>query len=190
MQRSKALGVDLDDLADLVRLWDGKDCAPVQERLRSMVHEQRVATRQRLEELTQLAGDLDAVGASIGDASCGPDCACLQPVAKAGSEPTTAPERSIGAACTLTGDEVRERLAAWRALRDRATSIEDLPDGARLAFEEAEPVAQIADLASRESRCCAFYRFDLRVDGPMRQLDVTAGPGGAPAVRALLGLDR
>jgi len=28
-----------------------------------------------MEELTKLAADLDAVGASIGDAACGPDCA-------------------------------------------------------------------------------------------------------------------
>lgn len=56
-QRAKALGVELDDLADLVRLWDGNECAPVQERLRAMVHEERTATRQRLTELTQLASD-------------------------------------------------------------------------------------------------------------------------------------
>jgi len=190
VQRAKALGIELDDLADLVRLWDGDECAPVQARLRAMVHEQRSAARQRLEELTQLSTDLDAVGASIGDSACGPDCACLQPVASSSSEPPMAPERLIGAACTLNSDEMRKRLGEWRELRDRATAIEPLAGGARLAFDSGEPVAPIADLLARESECCAFYTFTLLVDGPTRQLDISAGAGGEPAVRALIGLDQ
>lgn len=154
-----------------------------------MVHEQRAATRERLEELTQLASDLDAVGASIGDAACGPDCACLQPVSATGSELPIANERLIGAACSLNSDEMRERLAEWRSLRDRATAIEPLPGGARLAFDAAEPVAPIADLLARESECCSFYTFTLRVGGPVPQLDISAGAGGEPAVRALVGLE-
>ena len=188
VQRAKALGVELDDLADLVRLWDGAECAPVQDRLRSLVHEQRGATRERLEELTQLAADLDAVSASIGDAACGPDCACVQPVVTAAAELPLAPERLIGAACKLNSDEMRERLAEWRGLRDRATSIEALPGGARLTFDPADPVGPIADLVSRESECCAFYTFTVRIDGPTRQLDISAGVGGEPAVRALIGI--
>nr|MBA3739752.1 MerR family transcriptional regulator [Chloroflexota bacterium] len=126
VQRAKALGIELDDLADLVRLWDGEGCAPVQERLRAMVHDQRTATHQRMEELTKLAADLDAVGASIGDAACGPDCACLQPVAESASEPPVVSERLIGAACTLDATQLRERLREWRELRDRATSVEPI----------------------------------------------------------------
>lgn len=101
-----------------------------------------------------------------------------------------APERLIGAACTLNSVEMRERLAEWRGLRDRATSIEALPNGARLTFDSAEPVGPIADLVSRESECCAFYTFIVRIDGPVRQLDISAGAGGEPAVRALIGVDR
>ena len=190
VQRAKALGVELDDLAVLVRLWDGAECAPVQQRLRSMVHEQRAATRDRLEDLTQLASDLDAVGASIGDAACGPDCACVRPPATTASERTVAPERLIGAACSLNSDEMRERLAEWRGLRDRATSIEPLTGGARLRCDATEPVGPIADLVSRESECCSFYTFTLRIDGPTRQLDISAGAGGEPAVRALVGLEQ
>jgi hypothetical protein len=32
--------------------------------------------------------------------------------------------------------------------------------------------------------------FALRIDGPTRQLDISAGPGGEPAVRALVGLEQ
>jgi len=101
-----------------------------------------------------------------------------------------APERLIGAACTLNSDELRERLIEWRGLRDRATSIEPLGGGARLSFATNEPVGPIADLVSRESECCSFYTFTLRLDGPTRQLDISAGPGGEPAVRTLIGVDQ
>jgi len=190
VQRAKALGIQLDDLADLVRLWDGEECAPVQERLRAMVHDQRTAARQRTEELTKLAAELDAVGASIGDAACGPDCACLPAVAPPATELPLATERLIGAACALGGGQLRERLRAWRELRDRATSVEPITGGARLAFSADEPIGAVADLAALESECCAFYVFTLQVDGPTRQLEINAGAGGEPAVRALLGLER
>ena len=62
LQRARTLGIELTDIAELVRLWDGDRCEPVQDQLRSKVHEQRLATRERLDTLTQLATDLDAVG--------------------------------------------------------------------------------------------------------------------------------
>lgn len=100
----------------------------------------------------------------------------------------TASERLIGACCNLGSAEMRERLQEWRALRDRSTSIEPIGGGARLTFDAAEPMAAIADLAARESECCAFYTFTLVVDGPTRRLHISAGAGGEVAVRALIGL--
>ena len=191
IQRAKALGVELEDMADLVRLWDGDECAPVQERLREMVHAKRSTTRQLLDELTHLAADLDAVGASIGDAACGPDCACVAPSTTIASTALPiAPERLIGAACTLNSEEVRDRLKEWRALRDRAASVEPIAGGVRLSLATDEPVGPVAHLVAKESECCSFYTFTLTIDGPTRRLGISAGPGGEPAVRALIGLDQ
>ena len=100
----------------------------------------------------------------------------------------TAIDRLIGAACTLSDEDLRERVAEWRALRDRATAIEDLEGGVGLTLAAEEPIVGVAGLVARESECCPFYTFALRVDGPGRRLEVTAGQGGEPAVRALLGL--
>ncbi|MGH2402265.1 MAG: hypothetical protein ACRDE6_06100 [Candidatus Limnocylindria bacterium] len=100
----------------------------------------------------------------------------------------TAIDRLFGAACTLSEQDLRKRVAEWRALRDRATSVEDLDGGVGLTLAADEPIVGVADLVARESDCCPFYTFDLRVDGPGRRLEVTAGQGGEPAVRALLGL--
>ena len=101
-----------------------------------------------------------------------------------------ASERLIGAACTLDSTALRARLMEWQSLRQRSTAMEPLPGGARLVLDGAEPVADVADLVARESDCCPFYTFALRVDGPTRHLDITAGAGGEPAVLALIGAER
>jgi hypothetical protein len=99
-----------------------------------------------------------------------------------------APDPRIGASCTLDAADLRARLAEWRSLRDRALAVETIDGGARLRFSPDEPMDAVARLVALESECCAFYRFTIQVDGPRRELMVDAGPGGAPAVQALLGL--
>ena len=94
----------------------------------------------------------------------------------------------IGAACTLSDPDLRKRLLEWREVRDQALRIERLPGGAQLTFGGDASVAKLADLVARESTCCAFYAFTLRVSGATRELAITAGDGGEPAVLALLGL--
>jgi MerR family copper efflux transcriptional regulator len=98
-------------------------------------------------------------------------------------------DRLIGACCSLSAEELRPRLASWRALRDRATSIEEMSGGARLQLAAREPIDAVAGLVAAEAECCPFYTFVLRVDGAARQLEISAGIGGEPAVRALIGLE-
>jgi hypothetical protein len=80
------------------------------------------------------------------------------------------------------------RLREWSALRDRAKEVREVPGGRALTLTDDEPIAAAADLAVRESECCAFYTFTLRLDGPTRELRITVGPGQEPAVDVLLGL--
>jgi hypothetical protein len=51
-----------------------------------------------------------------------------------------------------------------------------------------EAMARVMDLVVSESACCAFYTFTVSVEGPERRLEISAGPGGSPAVDALVGL--
>jgi MerR family copper efflux transcriptional regulator len=120
--------------------------------------------------------------------ACGPDCACLKPAVHSGPELPIVCARLIGAACTLGTEELRQRVDEWRALRDRATAIDEIEGGARLTFNPDEPMEAVANLVSLESECCSFYTFTLQIDGPARRLEISAGTGGEPAVRALLGL--
>jgi hypothetical protein len=66
--------------------------------------------------------------------------------------------------------------------------VEAVDDRIRLRFPADHPLAEVTRLVGLESECCPFYRFTIRVDGARRALEVDAGPGRLPAVRALLGL--
>ena len=100
----------------------------------------------------------------------------------------TAPDRLIGAGCTLSSAEMKVRLSEWAGLRDRSTGIRDADGGVVIGLAADEPLDRVADLAARESECCAFYNFLLRIEGERRELEVTAGEGREIAVRVLLGL--
>jgi hypothetical protein len=95
----------------------------------------------------------------------------------------------IGASCTLSAADLRERVAEWRRLRDRSRAVERMADGTtRLRFAEDEAMDAVARLVALESECCAFYRFTIRIEGPDRELTIDAGPGRAAAVDGLLGV--
>lgn len=96
--------------------------------------------------------------------------------------------RLIGAACSLSEEDLRRRIAEWRELVGRATTVTPTAGGAVLDLAAGEPISAVADLVARESECCPFYTFTLQVDGTQRRLEISAGAGGEPAVQALLGL--
>lgn len=97
-------------------------------------------------------------------------------------------ERMIGAACNLSEEDLRRRVAEWNGLSRRAATVTPLVGGVSLELRADESLPAVADLAARESACCPFYTFVIRIDGPARQLEISAGPGGEPAVNALIGL--
>lgn len=101
---------------------------------------------------------------------------------------TNAEDRLLGACCTLEAAEMPARLREWAALRDRSTGIRPIPGGVVISLGDSEPIDQVAGLMARESECCAFYTFLVRIDGRTRELEITAGAGREIAVQALLGL--
>ena len=101
----------------------------------------------------------------------------------------TIPEdRLMGACCTLDAAEMPARLKEWSDLRDRSLGIRLIDGGVSMTLATSEPMSQVADLIARESECCAFYTFTLRVAAQGRELRITAGEGREIAVQALLGL--
>ena len=94
----------------------------------------------------------------------------------------------MGACCTLEAAEMPARLKEWSDLRDRSLGISLVEGGVSITLTTSEPMSQVADLIARESECCRFYMFTLRIDGQGRELQITAGEGREIAVQALLGV--
>ena len=82
ISRAKRLGCSLEEITDLVELWDGERCAPVQRRFHELVTAKIADAEHQIAELTRLRGQLEDAAALLAgpatDGPCGPACACLQ----------------------------------------------------------------------------------------------------------------
>ena len=83
--RAKQLGCSLEEITDLVGIWDGEQCSPVQRRFHELITTKLADAEHQIAELTGLVDQLrDAAGRLAGPASDGPcdeTCACLTLVA-------------------------------------------------------------------------------------------------------------
>ena len=78
--RAKQLGCSLEEIADLVGIWDGEQCGPVQKRLHDLVTEKLAEAQRQIEELTafrdQLGHAATQLTAPATDGPCSEACAC------------------------------------------------------------------------------------------------------------------
>jgi DNA-binding transcriptional MerR regulator len=78
--RAKQLGCTLEEITDLVGIWDGERCAPVQRRFHDLVTAKLAATERQIAELTALTGQLHQAAAQLAgpaiDGPCSEGCAC------------------------------------------------------------------------------------------------------------------
>ncbi|HEX7167821.1 MAG TPA: MerR family transcriptional regulator [Acidimicrobiales bacterium] len=79
--RAKSLRCTLDEITDLVAVWDGT-CEPVQRRFHDVVTAKLAETRRRLAELETLRRQLEDAAAQLAgpavDGPCDGDCACMR----------------------------------------------------------------------------------------------------------------
>jgi hypothetical protein len=91
-------------------------------------------------------------------------------------------------ACTLPTVERPLREAEFDEVFASAVRRVERPSPVmlRLTLEhDAEVAARVADLAVRETACCAFFTFGLTAAAGSLQLDVTVEPGQVPVLDAL-----
>jgi MerR family copper efflux transcriptional regulator len=180
--RAKQLGCSLEEIADLVALWDGERCGIVQRRLHRLVTEKLVAAQRRIEELQRFTVELRRAAAQLGrdpvDAPCGPNCACLDADAEPDGE-------AVHIACSLEPGAVPGRLAAWDASLASATTRHEILGGVELA--PRTDLAELARLVVAEQACCPFFSFAITVDARGPALEVRAPDGAAALVAALVG---
>ncbi|CAG7642514.1 MerR family transcriptional regulator [Rhodococcus opacus] len=200
---AKHLGLPLEEIGDLLEVWEQGVCASVRQRMLPMVTDRIGDADNRIAELTAFSAYLAGVRADLSepapDGACGPDCGCLTAPATSTTpapvpltlerRPEPAPGlswRDVPVACTLSGDEYGERAQQWQQVLDSATGREEIDDGLRVRFpSDPNLVAEVARLAAAEQGCCAFFDFTLHLSPDALALTVRA-PETAHALLAEL----
>jgi DNA-binding transcriptional MerR regulator len=207
---AKQLDISLDDLRELVRAWDGRDCADVQTRMAQVVSERLTQTQDRVASLIELAAHLQEAAARLAapttDGPCGPGCACSTASAPA-TEPTFAEltRAPIGPltmsvttgsdgqtvppiACTLDAGQLGGRVSDWQAVLLQARTRAPIPGGVAIAFEhDIELTSELARLAAAEYACCTFFDFTLAVTGDGVRFEVRAPQEAHDVLAAVFG---
>ena len=194
--RAKQLGCSLDEIIDLVVIWDGEHCGPVQRRFHDLVTTKIDAVQTQMAELTAFAAQLRRAAAQLSapavDGPCDEGCACL---AEERTETTALtliarPDRAP-VACTLDTRAMPDRVAEWQAMLSRASPRERSEDGAvRVRFPSGVPLDELTRLVTAEQRCCAFFAFAITVDERGIGLEVRAPEGADDIITAMFGATR
>ncbi|QYG92488.1 MerR family transcriptional regulator [Iamia sp. SCSIO 61187] len=194
--RAKQLGCTLEEITDLVSVWDGDRCGPVQRRFHELVTAKIAETEQRLQELTRFAGQLQAAATQLGaepiDGPCDDGCACMAPLPHDRSAPVELgpkpPREDVPIACSLSAEGVHEREREWSGLLAHVERRSPAPGGGvRLAFDAATPLPDLLRLVAAEQDCCRFFSFTVGIDADGTTLDVRAPVEAEPLVTALFG---
>jgi len=201
--RAKALGLPLEEIRELVGVWDDGACDPVQHRLRQLLVDKIEEVESRVSELNAWSGDLSGALSALPqhspDGPCGPDCGCvpqsanLAPgsvaVSLMAARPLDTPSdwATAAVACTLSGIEQPARLEQWRELLADAVRIPSA-NGMSLRFPPDPGLAgRLAELAAREQQCCSFFGFHLTLSVDSLVLEVRAPAAAQDMVHSLFG---
>jgi MerR family transcriptional regulator, copper efflux regulator len=81
ISRAKQLGCSLEEITDLVGIWDGERCGPVQKRFHDLVTSKLAEAERQIADLTSLSAQLRHAAAQLAgpaiDGPCSEGCACL-----------------------------------------------------------------------------------------------------------------
>jgi MerR family transcriptional regulator, copper efflux regulator len=194
--RAKQLGCSLGEITDLLAIWDGDRCAPVQRRFHELVTEKIGATQAQIAELVAFASQLQTAAARLDgssiDGPCHDECACLAATDAAASPtsvvPLTSPPTDPPIVCTLQPGAMPDRIENWQAVLGVATERTGTADGRlRIVFGRDVDLADLARLIEAEQACCTFLSFALTIDQRGIALEVGVPEGAAEMVDTVFG---
>ena len=91
----------------------------------------------------------------------------------------------VAIACTLTTDELPQRLEVARELGERAlVGLEVSERRAVLRFDGERD--GVDALVAAESTCCSFFAFDVKQEGERIALEIVTPEGGELPMRSLV----
>jgi DNA-binding transcriptional MerR regulator len=194
--RAKQLGCSLEEITDLVGVWDGERCGPVQRRFHELITDKLRDARRQVIELSAFASQLQFAAEQLSgepiDGPCDDGCAC---VSEAPTTPVVASPLTLGTktvdipiACTLQPGAMPARLANWNSLLGHAQARVATADGAlRIEFGDGVDLGELARLVAAEQHCCAFFSFALTIDHRGIALEVRAPEHATGIVAELFG---
>jgi len=198
--RARQLHLGVDELRELVVLWETDDCSSVQHRMAEVVASRSTEAQRRIADLIALAGQLQSVAARLegtpAAGPCGDDCPCLSEapasaptlVALGHARPLDEGAVTAPIACSLEPDAVHGRIDDWRRIVARATSRAAIDGGVALQFAaDPETAGELARLAAAEQQCCTFLDFRIHLAGPATLLEVRAPADARDVVTAMFG---
>ena len=81
--RARRIGLDCDQIADLLPIWDGTDCRAAHERVSELIDAKQAEIALRIAELQRFAEQLDGVRAELESSpppsACRTDLSCCMP---------------------------------------------------------------------------------------------------------------
>lgn len=84
--RAKRIGLTLEQIAEVLPIWDGVNCAVTHEEITRLVEAKRADVLARVQELERFAAQLDDIRVALEDApppaACRPDLSCCVPTAQ------------------------------------------------------------------------------------------------------------
>jgi DNA-binding transcriptional MerR regulator len=99
--RGRRMGLSCDQLADLLPVWNGTNCAGAHERVTELIGEKRREIRERIAELERFDTQLEAVGVALDEspppAACRTDLSCCVPDAGDGPVTVELAPKAVGA---------------------------------------------------------------------------------------------
>ena len=180
IQRAKAIGMSLEDVANLVAAWSGGSCQSLQAQMRvhlagqiSGVREQRAGLDAFERQLQTVLGRLSA--RDPGAERCGPGCSCETDLEL--DPDGTAPDPEPWG-CSLDPDALAARIGQWQEVAAAAASVEQTDRSVRLALP-ADPnmIATVTGLCMAETVCCPQARFLLEVTASQVILNIEVARG-------------
>lgn len=196
---AKHLGLPLEEIAELLGVWERGACAQVKADLRPRLAARLAEAEARRAEVEGFIGELERALSHLNAlpdraGRCDPRCGFLAESSATGGAPAELPWpgradsererwRDAPVACSLGPSELQERAVRWRAI---------LADGQRQPIEQGIAVSvpagragELAALCVAEQECCPFFDFVLRLDGPVARLEVRAPEAAREQVEQL-----
>ncbi|HTK16336.1 MAG TPA: MerR family DNA-binding transcriptional regulator [Acidimicrobiia bacterium] len=166
--RGKRLGLSLEQIGELLGVWNGENCAATQEHLRRFLDEKQTQITADIAELQSFSAQLRDVQQQLATTAppgaCTPELDCCAPAIADASAGGTAGEPI---ACMLDATGIEARLAEFAdVFRGALVGRDATADGIRFRFANVPGREEaIRDLARREQSCCSFFRFDIALHG-------------------------